>query len=68
MKIGYIKPSFPREKRVGLLPQHLKYCCVEDERRIEKGFGKSLGIFDDEYGNAGGYSRESLFEWADRVG
>lgn len=67
MKIGYIKPSFIGEKRVGLLPQHLKYCHPEDERRFEKGYGKSLGISDENYGKAGGYSRESLFDWADVI-
>lgn len=34
MKIGYIKPSFPNEKRVGLLPKHLPDCSPEDERRL----------------------------------
>jgi len=67
MKIGYIKPSFRGEKRVGLLPQHLKYCHSEDERRFEKGYGNSLGISDTAYGKMGGYSRESLFEWADVI-
>ncbi|NEO91085.1 MAG: hypothetical protein F6K56_12890 [Moorea sp. SIO3G5] len=67
MKIGYIKPSFLGEKRVGLLPKHLEHCSPEDERRFEKGFGASLGIADQDYGGAGGYNRESLFEWADVI-
>lgn len=67
MKIAYIKPVFPSEKRVGLLPKHLEFCHSEDERRFEKGFGKSLGIPDSAYGKAGGYSREALFEWADVI-
>lgn len=67
MKIGYIKPSFRGENRVGLLPQHLEYCHPEDEQRFEKGYGTSLGIADENYGKAGGYSRESLFEWADVI-
>lgn len=67
MKIGYIKPAFKGEKRVGLLPQHLEYCHPEDERRFEKGYGKSLGISDENYGKMGGYSKESLFEWADLI-
>jgi len=67
MKIGYIKPSFGGEKRVGLLPQHLEYCHPEDERGFEKGFGDSFGISDKAYGKQGGYSRESLFEWADVI-
>ncbi|MGB3511825.1 MAG: hypothetical protein WBA93_21830 [Microcoleaceae cyanobacterium] len=67
MKIGYVKPNFPGEKRVGLLPKHLEYCSKEDERRFEKGYGASLGIADLDYSGAGGYERESLFEWADVI-
>ena len=50
MKICYIKPSFPNEKRVGLLPQHLSCCSSEDERRFEEGYGESLDIPDSAYG------------------
>ena len=67
MKIGYIKPSFPNEKRVGLLPKHLPCCSPEDERRFEQGYGESLDIPDAAYGSAGGYSRDSLFAWADVI-
>ena len=67
MKIGYIRPSFLNEKRVGLLPKHLPYCSPEDERRFEKGYGKTLGIPDAAYGAGAGYSRESLFAWADTI-
>lgn len=67
MKIGYIKPSFLNEKRVGLLPQHLSYCSSEDERRFEQGYGENLGIPDSAYGESIGYSRESLFAWADVI-
>ncbi|NER47551.1 MAG: hypothetical protein F6J92_12775 [Symploca sp. SIO1A3] len=67
MKIAYIKPTFPNEKRVGLLPKHLPYCSTEDERRFERSYGESLEISDTAYGKAGGYSRESLFSWADVI-
>ena len=67
MKIAYIKPTFSGEKRVGLLPNHLEICSSEDERRFEKGYGASLGIADRDYGEAGGYDRKSLFEWADVI-
>ncbi|MDJ1174629.1 hypothetical protein [Roseofilum capinflatum] len=67
MKIAYIKPSFLNEKRVGLLPQHLYYCSPEDERRFERGYGKNLDISDGAYGEGAGYSRESLFAWADVI-
>ncbi|MGB3535734.1 MAG: hypothetical protein WBA13_19730 [Microcoleaceae cyanobacterium] len=67
MKIAYIKPSFPNEKRVGLLPKHLPECSSEDERRFEQGYGENLDVPDEDYGEAGGYSRESLFAWADVI-
>jgi len=67
VKIGYIIPNFSGEKRVGLLPQHLKYCHPEDERRFEKNFGATLGISDERYGNSGGYTRDNLFNWADVI-
>ena len=67
MKIAYVKPSFLNEKRVGLLPKHLVYCGKEDERRFEKNYGKSLEISDKSYDELGGYSRESLFAWADVI-
>ena len=51
MKIAYIKPTFPNEKRVGLLPKHLQYCSLEDERRFEQGYGESLDVSDDNYGD-----------------
>lgn len=67
MKIAYLKPNFPDEKRVGLLPQHLIYCHSEDERRFEAGYGETLGIPDSDYCGVGGYTRKSLFEWADVI-
>ena len=67
MKIAYIKPNFTNEKRVGFLPKHLPLCSTEDERRFEQGYGENLGIADADYGTAGGYSRASLFAWADVI-
>ncbi|MEM7065934.1 MAG: hypothetical protein AAF572_22560 [Cyanobacteria bacterium P01_B01_bin.77] len=67
MKVAYIKPSFLDEKRVGFLPKHLPCCSPDDERRFEKGYGETLDIPDAAYGDAGGYSRESLFAWADVI-
>ena len=48
MKIGFIKPTYPGEKRVALLPEHITP-DYENELFIEKGFGLNLGIEDDEY-------------------
>lgn len=67
MKIGYIKPNFLNEKRVGLLPQHLPFCSPEDERRFEASYGENLEIPNEAYGESSGYSRESLFAWADVI-
>ena len=67
MRIGYLKPTFPGEKRIGLLPKHLKLCNPEDERRFEQGYGANLGIADEDYGEVGGYNRESLWQWADVI-
>jgi hypothetical protein len=67
LKIAYIRPNFSGEKRVGLLPQHLKYCHPEDERRFEKNYGAALGISDKSYGKDCGYTRDSLFDWADVI-
>lgn len=47
MKIGLIKPNFPNEKRVALLPQHIE--SFENELIIESGFGENLDIPDTAY-------------------
>lgn len=47
MEMGFVKPSYPNEKRVSLLPQHVKKCFGKVV--IESGFGHSLGIDDSEY-------------------
>lgn len=51
MRLGFIIPDFPNEKRVALLPEHIS--GFNNELIIEKGFGASLGISDDEYIRAG---------------
>ncbi len=67
MKIGFIIPSYPGEKRVGLLPQHLEYVNPKNELRFEKGFGETLNISDESYQGMGGYSRKDVFKWADVI-
>lgn len=47
MKIGFIIPTYPDEKRVALLPEHI--ANFENELEIEYGFGKNLGIADELY-------------------
>lgn len=51
MKLGFIVPNFPNEKRVALLPQHIE--DFENQLYVETGFGASLGITDEEYASKG---------------
>ena len=66
MKIGFIKPTYPGEKRVALLPEHITE-KIENELVIEKGFGSNLSISDDEYRLKGCLidSRENIFKNCD---
>lgn len=48
MKLGFIKPTYPGEKRVALLPEHITP-EFENELIIETGYGSNLGIDDAEY-------------------
>lgn len=68
MKIGLIIPNFKNEKRVALLPSDI--CIIQNNNLvIEKGFGKNLGIGDDEYAACGCtiMQREEIFKNADIV-
>lgn len=47
MKLGFIIPDYPYEKRVALLPEHIS--DFENKIFIESGFGRNLDISDDEY-------------------
>lgn len=51
MKLGFIKSNFPNERRVPLLPEHIKQFA--NSIYIENGFGDSLSIPDDNYRKAG---------------
>lgn len=67
MKIGFIKPTYPDEKRVALIPEHI--CNFENEIVVEYGFGKNLLISDEEYIAKGCHmaSREEIFETIDII-
>jgi N5-(carboxyethyl)ornithine synthase len=67
MNIGFIIPTYPGEKRVGLLPQHLKYVHSANTLRFEQGFGNTLGIPDESYQGMGGYTRKQIFQWAEVI-
>ncbi|MBC8525764.1 MAG: N(5)-(carboxyethyl)ornithine synthase [Candidatus Cloacimonetes bacterium] len=49
MKIGLIKPNFPNEKRVALLPEHI--IDFENELIVENNFGEYMDIPNFEYEN-----------------
>lgn len=68
MKIGFIKPTYPGEKRVALLPEHITP-DYENELFIEKGFGSNLGIEDDEYLKKGCkiLDRETIFDECETI-
>lgn len=51
MKMGLIKPGFPCEGRVGLLPEHIN--DFENDLVVEHGFGEALDIGDQDYERAG---------------
>lgn len=51
MKLGFIKPNYPNEKRVALLPEDI--INFENEIIVEKGFGEYLDISDQDYIDAG---------------
>lgn len=67
MKLGFIIPNHPDEKRVALLPEHINN--FENEIYIEKGFGLNLGISDDEYENKGCtiLTKEEIFKQCDGI-
>lgn len=67
MKLGFIIPNFPNEKRVALLPNDIT--DFPDELIIEKGFGSNLDIDDEEYLKKGCQieDRETIFQQCDAI-
>ena len=68
MKLGFIKPTYPDEKRVALLPEHITP-EFENELIIETGFGSNLGIEDAVYAAKGCKidTRANIFKTCDTV-
>ena len=68
MKLGFIKPTYPGEKRVALLPEHISP-EFENELIIETGYGSNLGIDDAEYVAKGCIidTRSHIFQNCDTV-
>lgn len=67
MKIGFITPNFPFEKRVAILPKQVRES--PNEIIIEHGFGTTMDIADTEYADAGAVlmSREEIFAQCDII-
>ncbi|MCR3921909.1 MAG: N(5)-(carboxyethyl)ornithine synthase [Firmicutes bacterium] len=47
MKLGFIIPNFPNERRVALLPEDIG--TFSNDIVVENGFGQTMGIGDEEY-------------------
>lgn len=52
-RVGFLKSDKENEKRICLLPEHIKYIKNKEYISIEKGYGNALNIDDNEYINAG---------------
>ncbi|MCT8976787.1 N(5)-(carboxyethyl)ornithine synthase [Clostridium sp. CX1] len=67
MKLGFIIPSFPGEKRVALLPEHVRN--FENEIIVEHNFGMNLDLTDKKYEEVGCNiaSRKEIYSECDAV-
>lgn len=67
MKLGFIRPTYPNEKRVALLPEHISN--FENDIVIESGFGQYMDISDEEYKakNCSISTREDIFRNCDSI-
>lgn len=68
MQLGFVKPTYPGEMRVALLPEHITD-DYENEIIVETGFGANLGISDNEYISKGCKIdvRENIFAQCDAI-
>ena len=67
MRVGFVIPTYPGEKRVALLPEHIN--GFENELIVEKGFGANLDITDECYADKGCKlaGREEIFSSCDVI-
>lgn len=67
MKIGFVKPNYPFEKRVALFPEQIQRST--NLFVVEKGFGAYLDIDDEQYRIAGAtlLERSEVFEQCDVI-
>lgn len=67
MRLGLIRPNFPGERRVALLPQDMR--TSENHLVIDERFGDTLGIPPDEYRRRGAQiaTRQEVFSSCDAI-
>ncbi len=67
MKVGFIIPHYPYEKRVALFPEDIT--CFPDEIWVESGFGKLMDFSDTQYEERECHiaSREVIFQKCDTI-
>ena len=67
MRLGFVIPTYPGEKRVALLPEDIDN--FENELLLEHGFGQVMGISDEAYMQKGCEfaGREEIFALCDAV-
>ena len=65
--IGFIKPNYPGERRVAILPEDI--VNLENKIVVEKGFGSTMDISDEDYQKAGAQvmTREEVFKKCDNI-
>lgn len=67
LNIGFIKSDKENEKRIALLPKDLENIMNKENIYFEKGYGKDLGISDDEYKKYGCKICEKNFLLSDKI-
>lgn len=67
MRLGFVIPTYPGEKRVALLPEDIDN--FENELLLEHGFGQAMGISDEAYMQKGCEfaDRKDIFSLCDAV-
>ena len=67
LNIGFIKSDKENEKRIALLPKDLENIMNKENIYFEEGYGKDLGISDDEYKKYGCKICEKNFLLSDKI-
>ncbi len=66
-KIGFIRPNYPGERRVAILPKDIEH--LDNDIVVEEGFGQTMGLSDEDYLKAGAQvlSRDAIFQECDNI-